>query len=159
EQHGGEQDHHDEHGAAAAGHPIFPPGGGLGRPMKGRNIAEPLEPREQSWSALECGSLLPLWGERGTGGFTDPRRPPQSGGKPPHSKAAKPPHFRVAWQYGTCHTRRMARRIGIDLGGTKIEGVVLDDAGESVARRRVPTDQQRGYGHIVETTGGLVDAL
>jgi len=53
----------------------------------------------------------------------------------------------------------MARRIGIDLGGTKIEGVVLDDAGESVARRRVPTDQQRGYDHIVETTGGLVDAL
>src|SRR5262249_26266251 len=110
EQHGGEQDHHDEHGAAAAGHPIFPPGGGLGGPMKCRNIAEPLEPREQSWSVLECGGLPPPWsaaaccrfgvsGVRGV--LPTPRRPPQSGGKPPHSKAAKPPRFRVAWQYGT----------------------------------------------------------
>ena len=32
-------------------------------------------------------------------------------------------------------------RIGIDLGGTKIEGVVLDGAGVLVARRRVPTPQ------------------
>lgn len=30
-------------------------------------------------------------------------------------------------------------RIGIDLGGTKIEGVVLDDAGAVLARKRVPT--------------------
>jgi fructokinase len=30
-------------------------------------------------------------------------------------------------------------RIGIDLGGTKIEGAVLDPAGSIVARRRVPT--------------------
>lgn len=28
-------------------------------------------------------------------------------------------------------------RIGIDLGGTKIEAVVLDDAGNERARRRV----------------------
>ncbi|MBK5256382.1 MAG: ROK family protein [Vicinamibacteria bacterium] len=32
-------------------------------------------------------------------------------------------------------------RIGIDLGGTKIEGVALDDAGTIVARRRVSTPQ------------------
>lgn len=32
-------------------------------------------------------------------------------------------------------------RIGIDLGGTKIEGVVLDAAGAIAARRRVPTPQ------------------
>lgn len=30
-------------------------------------------------------------------------------------------------------------RIGVDLGGTKIEAVVLDDAGREVFRRRVPT--------------------
>jgi predicted NBD/HSP70 family sugar kinase len=29
-------------------------------------------------------------------------------------------------------------RIGIDLGGTKIEGLVLDDAGAEKARMRVP---------------------
>jgi fructokinase len=33
----------------------------------------------------------------------------------------------------------MAKRIGIDLGGTKIEGVLLDEAGEIVERKRVPT--------------------
>jgi len=32
-------------------------------------------------------------------------------------------------------------RIGIDLGGTKIEGVVLDSGGSIVARRRSPTPQ------------------
>jgi fructokinase len=50
-------------------------------------------------------------------------------------------------------------RIGVDLGGTKIEAVLLDDAGQPVARRRVPTEQQRGYEHIIETTGRLTDAL
>jgi fructokinase len=52
------------------------------------------------------------------------------------------------------------RRIGIDLGGTKIEGCVLDDADGRVLRReRVPTDQGRGYEHIVATIGRLVDDL
>ena len=51
------------------------------------------------------------------------------------------------------------RRIGIDLGGTKIEGVVLDGAGRPLLRRRVPTEQQRGYTHIVETCGRLADEL
>lgn len=54
----------------------------------------------------------------------------------------------------------MALRLGIDLGGTKIEGIVLDDAdGRIVARRRVPTDAARGYDHIVETVGALCDQL
>ena len=30
-------------------------------------------------------------------------------------------------------------RIGIDLGGTKIEGIILDDAGQERERLRVPT--------------------
>src|SRR5690349_302126 len=53
----------------------------------------------------------------------------------------------------------MAARIGIDLGGTKIEAVVLDGTGRELARRRVPTEQQRGYEHIIETTGRLADEL
>jgi fructokinase len=52
-----------------------------------------------------------------------------------------------------------AARIGIDLGGTKIEGVVLGADGQAIARRRVPTEQQRGYEHIVEATGRLTDEL
>lgn len=33
----------------------------------------------------------------------------------------------------------MTKRIGIDLGGTKIEGILLDASGEILARHRVPT--------------------
>ena len=50
-------------------------------------------------------------------------------------------------------------RIGIDLGGTKIEGVALDDSGRELRRERLPTEQQRGYAHIVERIGGLADRL
>jgi fructokinase len=32
-------------------------------------------------------------------------------------------------------------RIGIDLGGTKIEGIVLDESGKTLARRRLPSPQ------------------
>jgi fructokinase len=49
--------------------------------------------------------------------------------------------------------------IGIDLGGTKIEGVVLDPAGAVCRRLRVPTEQERGYAHILERVGGLVAEL
>ena len=46
-------------------------------------------------------------------------------------------------------------RIGIDLGGTKIEGIALDDAGQSLARRRVPTP--RGdYAGTVAAIAALV---
>jgi fructokinase len=47
-------------------------------------------------------------------------------------------------------------RIGVDLGGTKIEIVVLDDAGKVAIRRRVPSPS-RDYGAIVETVGSLVE--
>ena len=49
-------------------------------------------------------------------------------------------------------------RIGIDLGGTKIEGIVLDDAGRERARRRRPTP--RGdYAATVAAIAGLVAEL
>src|SRR5437868_13929897 len=41
-------------------------------------------------------------------------------------------------------------RIGVDLGGTKIEAAALADTGEIVARERVPTPQ---------TYDGTVDAI
>ncbi|GBD24967.1 Fructokinase [bacterium HR30] len=40
--------------------------------------------------------------------------------------------------------------IGIDLGGTKIEGVVLDDAYRVCFRERRPTRRHEGYDRIVE---------
>ena len=48
-------------------------------------------------------------------------------------------------------------RIGIDLGGTKIEGVALDERGSARARRRIPTP--RDYDATVEAIGALVDGL
>lgn len=54
----------------------------------------------------------------------------------------------------------MPLRIGIDLGGTKIEGVVLDDAsGRVLARERVATESARGYDHIVTAVAALVGGL
>ena len=49
-------------------------------------------------------------------------------------------------------------RIGIDIGGTKIEGIALDTAGAVLVRRRVPTP--RGdYRATVDAVVGLVNAI
>jgi fructokinase len=46
-------------------------------------------------------------------------------------------------------------RLGIDLGGTKIEIVALDDCGVELARERVPTPQT-GYADTIAAIAGLV---
>ncbi len=46
-------------------------------------------------------------------------------------------------------------RMGIDLGGTKIEVVVLDDTGQQRLRRRVPTP--RDYDDTLRAIAGLVE--
>jgi fructokinase len=52
------------------------------------------------------------------------------------------------------------RAIGIDLGGTKIEGVVLEGGRpEPVARLRVATERERGYDHILGRIAEVVAAL
>jgi fructokinase len=48
-------------------------------------------------------------------------------------------------------------RIGIDLGGTKIEGIALRDDGEAVSRRRVATP--RSYAGTLDAIVALVAAL
>lgn len=52
----------------------------------------------------------------------------------------------------------MSQRIGIDLGGTKIEGILLDGH-DALDRRRVPTPQDRGYEAIIEAIRSLVSEL
>lgn len=49
-------------------------------------------------------------------------------------------------------------RIGIDLGGTKIEGLALDERGTELVRRRVPTPRD-SYEAIVGAVAGLVREL
>ena len=50
-------------------------------------------------------------------------------------------------------------RIGIDLGGTKIEGLVLDAQGGEIIRRRVATEQEMGCAHILNRIKELYDDL
>jgi fructokinase len=49
-------------------------------------------------------------------------------------------------------------RIGIDLGGTKIEGIALDDSGAMLVRRRVATPQG-DYRATVEAVASLVRSI
>ncbi len=50
-------------------------------------------------------------------------------------------------------------QIGIDLGGTKIEVILLTEEGESLFRKRAatPVDTQNNYQNVIERINGLVD--
>ena len=50
-------------------------------------------------------------------------------------------------------------RIGIDLGGTKTEGVLMDGAGEIVSRLRQPTPASDGYDAVLNNIADLVHTL
>jgi fructokinase len=50
-------------------------------------------------------------------------------------------------------------RIGIDLGGTKIEGVVLDATCKELVRKRIPTEREHGYRHILDRLKSMHDEL
>jgi fructokinase len=49
-------------------------------------------------------------------------------------------------------------RIGVDVGGTKIEAIVIDDAGRELARRRVPSPSS-AYRAVVDAVRHLVEGL
>jgi fructokinase len=51
-----------------------------------------------------------------------------------------------------------AIRVGLDLGGTKIEGIALDPAGRVLARQRVPTPKG-DYSATVEAVAALAEQL
>ncbi len=50
-------------------------------------------------------------------------------------------------------------RIGIDLGGTKIEGIVMDEAGQIIQQYRIATPAAEGYLAIVKAIAGVVAHL
>ncbi|MFB5625062.1 MAG: ROK family protein, partial [Nitrosopumilus sp.] len=50
-------------------------------------------------------------------------------------------------------------KIGIDLGGTKIEGILLDDKLNEIKRTRIPTQQEKGYQSIIDSIVFLVNSL
>jgi len=41
-------------------------------------------------------------------------------------------------------------KLGIDLGGTKIEGAAVREDGSVCFRKRIPTEQDRGYAHVLD---------
>ncbi len=49
-------------------------------------------------------------------------------------------------------------RIGVDLGGTKIEAIALDDAGRQLARRRIASPSH-DYAETIDAVRGLVEAI
>jgi fructokinase len=49
---------------------------------------------------------------------------------------------------------------GIDLGGTKIEGIILNaKTNETIIRKRIPTEASEGYEHILNQIKKLIDLL
>ena len=50
-------------------------------------------------------------------------------------------------------------KIGIDLGGTKIEGILLDEKYNTIQRKRIETRQENGYDSIVKSMVSLVNEL
>ncbi len=50
-------------------------------------------------------------------------------------------------------------RWGIDLGGTKIEAVVIDRAMQPLLRRRIVTEASGGYHHILDRISQLLDMV
>jgi len=50
-------------------------------------------------------------------------------------------------------------RIGIDLGGTKIEGVILGPDGKEIIRKRIATERDHGYQHILNRLKSVHDEL
>jgi len=50
-------------------------------------------------------------------------------------------------------------RIGIDLGGTKTEAILMSDTGEILQRLRYPTPQDDGYVAILDNIAALVSEL
>ena len=48
-------------------------------------------------------------------------------------------------------------RIGVDLGGTKTESILLSATGDELFRKRLPTPRQSGYRAIIENIAALVE--
>jgi len=50
-------------------------------------------------------------------------------------------------------------KIGIDLGGTKIEGILLDENFNEITRKRISTNQDQGYDSILRSISSLIQDL
>ena len=53
----------------------------------------------------------------------------------------------------------MGNKLGIDLGGTKIEAIVINDAFQVVERKRIATNREEGYDAILQRIVNLAKEL
>ena len=53
----------------------------------------------------------------------------------------------------------MIYRIGVDLGGTKMEGAILDENHEIIFRKRTATEREKGYEHILNNIVDLYQEM
>jgi len=51
------------------------------------------------------------------------------------------------------------QKLGIDLGGTKTEGIILDARNKEIFRLRIPTGQEKGYSHILDSIKSLYEHM
>src|SRR5690349_77020 len=56
-------------------------------------------------------------------------------------------------------TMSNAKLWGIDLGGTKIECAVLDSNLDTIIRKRIPTEADKGYPHILSQIKKLIEQV
>ena len=50
-------------------------------------------------------------------------------------------------------------KIGIDLGGTKVEGIALDHDNKEVYRRRMPNGKENGYEALLGNIKSIYDDI
>jgi fructokinase len=50
-------------------------------------------------------------------------------------------------------------RIGIDLGGTKIEGVLLDNENSIINKKRIDTQKNKGYNFIFDSISSIIQEM
>lgn len=50
-------------------------------------------------------------------------------------------------------------KIGMDLGGTKTEGIILDPEDKEIYRKRIPTNQENGYPNLINYLGDFYDEM
>ena len=50
-------------------------------------------------------------------------------------------------------------RVGVDVGGTKTEAVLIDSDDKTIWRERVPTEREKGADHIQNNISGLINRI
>ena len=67
--------------------------------------------------------------------------------------------IRIQRYYPFNRLKKIMNRIGIDLGGTKIEGILLSNDNKIIERKRILTRQEKGYEFIIDRVVQLINNM